>query len=131
LDRQKADRGSERGAVTHMCRSGVYGQESVAERVMRLPIRSSVAAVALALVLCNPGTARSEIHKPLSQVKSFPYLYAEFGNPSASFPVVEYLAISDRPDFDEGSDLNGVEDRPEFLFSDTGTYRIVEFYVHW
>jgi hypothetical protein len=106
--------------------------QCVADMVLRCQlIRSSVVAVALSLVFCTSYLARSEINKPISQSKSFPYIYAEVGNPGASYPVVEHLALSDRPDFDESVDLNGIEDRPEFLFSDTGTYRIVEFYVHW
>lgn len=94
-------------------------------------IRRIISAVGLAIVFGIFHNARSEINRPIGQVKSFPYLYAEVGNLSASYPVVDHLAISDRLDFDERYDLNGNEDCPDFLFSDTGTYRIVEFYVHW
>lgn len=80
-------------------------------------------------------------HGGVVAVKSFPYLYGVEGNPNASFPVMEHLAPAHRryrPDQQhlqqqqqhEQHDENE-EDRPDFLFRDTGTYRIVEFYVHW
>jgi hypothetical protein len=90
-----------------------------------------VSAVAFVFGSCSSNDARAKINKPLSHVKSFPYLYAEVGNPSASYPVLDHLAISDRSDFDESNYQDDFDDRPDFLFSDTGTYRIVEFYVHW
>lgn len=63
-------------------------------------------------------------------VRSFPYLYGVEGNPNASHPVMEHLAPSHRPGYDPDVDVDE-DDRPDFLFTATGTYRIVEFYVHW
>lgn len=90
-----------------------------------------VAVVASAFISYESGFVNAVINKPISPVKSFPYIYAEVGNPSASFPVLEHLALSNRPGFDEANHRDDIDDRPDFLFSDTGTYRIVEFYVHW
>jgi hypothetical protein len=89
------------------------------------------ALLAVSVVVDNSDGATAEINKPHSSVKSFPYLYAEIGNPSASYPVQDHLAISDRWDFDPNNQGDYFDDRPDFLFTDTGTYRIVEFYVHW
>jgi hypothetical protein len=52
-------------------------------------------------------------------------LYAQIHNHNASFPVIDYIAKTNN------HDVNAELDRPDFLFTDTGRYRIVEFYVHW
>jgi Erv1 / Alr family/Thioredoxin len=77
--------------------------------------------------------------KPLTNntaARSFPYLYGVPGNPNASFPVQEHFAPIHRvpnsnPNTTIAVDEQQQPDRPDFLFTDTGTYRLVEFYVHW
>lgn len=87
-----------------------------------------VVAAFLAIHLRFP-TVSAEIHQSLTAIKSFPYLYGVEGNPNASHPVTDHLALSDRPNAPQQDEV--LEDRPDFLFADTGTYRLVEFYVHW
>ena len=82
-----------------------------------------------------PGVSAAASHQPRSVVQSFPYLYGVAGNPRASHPVIEHFAPADRPDYDPPQQQQDgalpPDDRPDFLFAATGTYRLVEFYVHW
>lgn len=61
--------------------------------------------------------------KAVTKQDSFPYLYATRSNHSASFPVIEYIAPSEK------GKLN--DDEPDFLYNTNQPARIVNFYGHW
>jgi hypothetical protein len=97
-----------------------------------MTLTTMLVIVAIVTAQSNPSSSKQQ----QQQIKSFPYIYAKIDNYNASYPVMEYVAMNDRQihntaDIDDTNVGSDMDDRPNFLYTDTGTYRIVEFYVHW
>lgn len=78
----------------------------------------------IALIACVlPTKIGVRAGKAVTSQDSFPYLYATRTNHSASFPVIEYLAPTEK------DRLNN--DEPDFLYDTNQPARIINFYGHW